>query len=59
MERREDTRLTWTGVVVGAFFDWFAFQIAVVPSSSNKIIIYGTRRWLPGLRSQIQNGHYL
>lgn len=39
MERREDARLTWTGVVVGAFFDWFAFQVAVVPSSSNKIII--------------------
>ena len=28
----------WTGVVVGVFFDWFAFQVAVVASSSNKIV---------------------
>ncbi|KAK3178429.1 hypothetical protein OEA41_000564 [Lepraria neglecta] len=33
MERREDAGLTWTGVVVRAFFDWFAFQVAVVATT--------------------------
>ena len=60
MESKEGQGLTWTGLVVGAFFDWYA---PTPPPLSHHLtpitIAQGPRRRLPRLRPQIPHRHHL